>query len=43
MIKGVSRADATLLIVSAVQKEFEWGLKFTTNEHALIAYHMGVR
>jgi elongation factor 1-alpha len=45
MITGTSQADAALLVVSAVVREFEAGLAEggQTREHALLAFTLGIR
>eukprot|EP01091_Cochliopodium_minus_P008405 TRINITY_DN1901_c0_g1_i2.p1 TRINITY_DN1901_c0_g1~~TRINITY_DN1901_c0_g1_i2.p1 ORF type:complete len:447 (-),score=126.70 TRINITY_DN1901_c0_g1_i2:141-1481(-) len=45
MIRGSSQADMGLLVVSAIQSEFEVGISKTgqTREHAILALTMGVK
>jgi elongation factor 1-alpha len=43
MITGTSQADAAILVVAAGEGEFEAGLSGQTNEHALLAFTLGVK
>jgi elongation factor 1-alpha len=43
MITGTSQADAAILVVASGEGEFEAGLSGQTNEHALLAFTLGVK